>query len=457
MYRALACLAALTAVAAPANAEEVQSPKETLVRLSVSAAAAPQPALKYVLLPEFNELNPGNPIQNYMKCFMEREKFFMDKEEVERREQLSAMPLAELPANELQDYGGSALRQADWAARLDTPDWQMLLQMKQEGYRLLIPDVQQMRVLARALKVRFRAEVAMGRFDAALGTAQTMFAMSQHLGEHLTLIGELVGVAVAQSALDPLEEMIQQPGCPNLYWALTYLPSPLMPPGKSAQGERITIEPTFRDLDGGAAMSAERLDRLIDSLSELSEGSKALPAGGLRAWLAARSGDESVVNAARRRLVENGAAEERLRQFPAEQVLLLDQKRACLASQDDVMKLSYLPIWQIDEMVARVRSKEPVVFDLAPAIERVARARARLDQRISLLRHVESLRLYAAEHGKFPEKQSELWTPLPVDPMNGQPLGYELDGTTAHLRGSAPKGEEQNPSFNLHYEVTLRK
>lgn len=59
-------------------------------------------------------------------------------------------------------------------------------------------------------------------------------------------------------------------------------------------------------------------------------------------------------------------------------------------------------------------------------------------QRIAILRHVESLRLYAAEHGKFPATLSELWTPLPVDPMNSQPLQYESDGTTAHLRGSAP-------------------
>src|SRR3569623_1382464 len=133
MYRTLVCLAALAALAAPVRAEDAKKPKETLVRLHVSAAAAPRPALKYVLMPEFRNLNPGNPIQNYMKCFMEREKFFVDKDEVDRRDKLLAMPLAELPASELQDYGGSALRQAEWAARLDNADWQMLLQMKADG------------------------------------------------------------------------------------------------------------------------------------------------------------------------------------------------------------------------------------------------------------------------------------------------------------------------------------
>ena len=457
MYRTLVCLAALAALAAPASAEDAKKPKETLVRLSVSAAPSPQPALKYVLLPEFKDLNPGNPVQNYMKCFMEREKFFLDKDEVERREKLLAMPLAELPAKELQDYGGSALRQADWAARLDNADWQMLLQMKAEGIRLLIPDVQEMRVLAKALKVRCRAEVAAGRIDAALRSQQTMFAMSQHLGEHLTLIGELVGVAIAQGALDPLEEMLERPDCPNLFWALTYLPSPLVPIDKCAQGERIWVKPVFGDLDETAAMSADQLEPAIESLSLLAEGGRAMPKGGLRAWLSEHAANETAVNAARRALAASGIAKDRLQTFPAEQVLLLDEWRKSLESHDDIIKLSFLPVWQIDDQIAQHRARGPIVFDLAPAIERVLHKRALLDQRIAILRYVESLRLYAAVHGKFPTTLSELWTPLPSDPMNGQPLSYESDGTTAHLRGSAPKDEEQNPAYHLHYEVTLRK
>lgn len=457
MYRTLVCLAALAALAAPASAEDAKKPQETLVRLTVSAAAAPRPALKYVLLPEFRDLNPGNPVQNYMKCFMEREKFFVDKDEVDRREKLLAMPLAELPAGQLQTYGGSALRQADWAARLDNADWQMLLQMKADGIRLLIPDVQEMRVLAKALKVRCRAEVAAGRIDAALRTEQTMFAMSQHLGEHLTLIGELVGVAIANGALDPLEEMLQRPDCPNLFWALTYLPSPLVSMNACAQGERIWIKPVFSDLDETAAMSPEQLERAIASLSLLAEESRAMPKGGLRAWLAERTADETAVSAARRALAASGIAKDRLQTFPAEQLLLLDEWRKSLESHDDVIKLTFLPTWQVDRLIAQIRSQDPIVFDLSPAIERVLHKRAVLDQRIAILRHVESLRLYAAEHGKFPATLSELWTPLPADPMNGQPLSYESDGVTAHLRGSAPQGEEQNAAFHLHYEVTLRK
>src|SRR5262249_4901466 len=154
----------------------------------------------------------------YLKCFMEQQKFFFDKEASDRREKLLSVPLAELPAKELQDYGGNALRQADWAARLDNPDWQILPKLKTDGIGLLLPDVQQMRLVAQTLKLRFRIEVALGRFDDALRTAKTMFALSRHLGEHPTLIGDLVAIAIAMLAVGPLEELMEQPGSPNLYW-----------------------------------------------------------------------------------------------------------------------------------------------------------------------------------------------------------------------------------------------
>ena len=61
--------------------------------------------------------------------------------------------------------GGFALSQADWAARLDNPDWQILLKVKTDGVSLVLPDLQDIRTLANPLKLRFRAEVALGRFD----------------------------------------------------------------------------------------------------------------------------------------------------------------------------------------------------------------------------------------------------------------------------------------------------
>src|SRR5262249_3114004 len=153
--RTLLCFGALAVVALPCRADQATSGPETLIRLSVAPAPAPTPALRYRLLPDLQEMSPGNPIQGYFQAFMVHQKFFSDEEAFERREELLAMPLKELPAQEIRDYGRLVLAQADRAARLDQPDWQILAKVKTEGFRLLLPDVQQARTLASALKVRF--------------------------------------------------------------------------------------------------------------------------------------------------------------------------------------------------------------------------------------------------------------------------------------------------------------
>jgi hypothetical protein len=455
----LAC-AALALLGLPCRADETAGTPETLIRLTVQPATAPKPALRYVLLPELKEMNPGNPIQNYLKCFMDQQKFFFDKEAFERREKLLAMPLKELPARELQEYGGFALSQADWAARLDNPDWQILLNMKADGIYTSIPDVRQLRPLARALKVRFRAEVALGRFDDALRTAKTMFAMSRHLGQHPTFVGNLYGFAIANLTIGPLEEMLEQPNCPNLYWALTNLPNPLVSLDTARQGERVGImQWVFRDLDDSAPMSADRLKGFIASMDKLLKVEHPNKLGaGLRAWLDARTKDQGMVAAARRRLVEVGLSEARVQLFTADQVILLDEKRELEVRFDDVMKTINLPAWQAEAVgTLYKRTNEPALFEFVPAVDEVVRARGRLDQRIALLRHVEAVRLYAAEHnGTLPAKLSDVTVPLPDDPFTGRPFRYEVNGTSAHLRGSPPPGMEKDPAFNVHYEVTLQ-
>src|SRR4051794_6849118 len=153
-------------VAPPPSLGEPAPPAEMLIRLTVDPMPAPKPALRYLLLPELREMTPGNPIPNYLKGLLDQD--FTAEQET-------------LPP--------SALRQADRAARMDTPDWQILLRVKTDGISLLLPDLQKMRSLAAGLQARFRDEIAQGRFDDAITTAKTMLAMARHMGDHPTLIG----------------------------------------------------------------------------------------------------------------------------------------------------------------------------------------------------------------------------------------------------------------------------
>ena len=463
MRPALLSCAALLVFSLACRADDATATSETLIRLTVRAAPAPKPALRYQLLPELTEMNPGNPIQNYFKCFMEQQKFFFDKDAFQRREKLLVMPLKELRAEELADYGGFALRQADWAARLDNPDWQILRQVQTEGVSLLLPDVQQMRPLANALKVRFRAEVALGRFDDAIRTAKTMFAMSRHMSEHPSLVGNLVGISIANLAIGPFEEMLETAQCPNFYWALTKLPSPLVPIETGMGGERALVLSEFRGLDERAPMRADELNKFVTHMDILiGQGKPPKPGESqVSAWLKTRTNDERTVSAARHRLIECGHPEERVRQFAADQIILLDEKREYDSRIDDIIKITNLPAWQAEVLATQFKlAHTPALFAdvLIPGVYETRPAQTRLDQRIALLRHVEALRLYAAEHnGALPAQLSDFSVPLPDDPFTGKPFRYELDGATAHFRGNPPAAEQKNPHFNVHYEVTVRK
>ena len=73
-------------------------------------------------------------------------------------------------------------------------------------------------------------------------------------------------------------------------------------------------------------------------------------------------------------------------------------------------------------------TKDPTLFALlVPGVFKVQEAKARVERRLGLLRHVEALRLYAAEHdGKLPARLADIKVPLPVDPFTGKAFLYGL-------------------------------
>ncbi|MFO0844263.1 MAG: hypothetical protein U0797_18015 [Gemmataceae bacterium] len=419
------------------------------IRLSVQPMAAPKPIFRYRLLPEVRELSPGNPVQWYVRTFQERRNFFFGKEAVAERARYRSAPLAELPKANLRDYGGTALREADYAARLDTPDWEVLQRVQAEGADLRLAELPPLRVLAEALQVRFRAEVADRRFDDAVRTAKTMLALARHLGECPVGAANQTGLAVAQMALDTMEEMAQQSGCPNLYWALADLPSPLVDLRKGFQGDAILAEAEWRGLrdDPMTETELEEVIRRLAGASGFAREQAGRPPRSVRAALRSRAGEGEQVRAARARLVEAGASGAALGKLSAVQVILLDERRGQEARRDERLKLLVLPPGQA------AGGPAGLFEDLLPDVPGARRVQGRLEQRVALLRCVEALRLYAAAHdGKLPARLSDCGVPLPADPFTGKPFRYELDGNSAHLRGGA---KETGPEVD--YLVTLRK
>ncbi len=429
-------------LAAAALAAPVAGPT---VRVTVQPMAAPKLALKYQLLPEVRELKAGNAAQWYLRCFMEQQNFFFRKEGIAQRTRYQSMTLKELAREPLQNYGGSALTQADWGARLDTCDWQVLDRVQTEGPDLRLPELAPLHLLALSLQIRFRGEVSRGDFDSALRTAKTMFGLARHLGDYPAMAASCVGLRIADLALDTLWEMIQQPGAPNLYWALTDLPCPLVELRKGVQGDRALVDTELRAFRDDAAMTDAEVEEIVGRLSGRAgyiREQAGLPPRNLRAVFTARTKDTDGVRAARLRLIDAGLGKDAVARFTPVQVVLLDDKREYEERRDAEHRLLGVKAWEIDVLPRENGAADGLFAELVPRVGAARLAQTRIEQRIALLRHVEVLRMYAAKHGKFPNKPDDVGVPVPADPVTNKPFGYEVTGATVRVGG---------------YEITLAK
>jgi hypothetical protein len=206
------------------------------------------------------------------------------------------------------------------------------------------------------------------------------------------------------------------------------------------------------------------MKKAVDKFSELA---RAVSLGGApkedpAVALRDQARDEAFVKAARRRLADAGLPKDRVEKFPALQVVLLDEKLAFEVYRDDAIKWTSLPYWQAEGSLAgqdKVPEKRPLAALLFAYTlpSKVRNAQARLDQRLALLRHVEAVRLHAAANGgKVPARLADIKVPLPEDPITGKPFRYKVEGNTAMIQGTPPKGFEDNPAYNIRYEVTIK-
>jgi hypothetical protein len=463
-------LLAVLALAALAAAAPAQPPGP--IKLALPPAAEPAPAQKHLLMPELSEKAPGNAALLYYRAFSpEWWAPLHQRPTLDKAEKALETPVAGLKNSELRwlaEY--PALREVDRAARREYCDWELTRRLKEDGISLLIPDVQGMREFAQFLAVRARLEMAAGQLDRALYTLKTGFALARHVGDGPTFIQALVGTAVANRMVVQLEELLRQPGAPNLYWALTDLPRPFIDLRTSVQGEKLWLYgtwPELREVENPhlSPKQRERLRAVAERL--VAEGYERKSEAEVR--LAAIALVAKAYPGAKRALVEAGRKPEEVEALTALQVVLIEALRQYERHRDDAFKWMTMPYPEARPGLERAEQalKEakvrlagiPIAETFLPATIKVYTNSTRVDRRIAALRCVEALRLYAAAHdGKLPPALADVKeVPIPLDPMTGKPFDYKVEGDTATLSAAAPAGDPTPEQNRLVYELTFRK
>ncbi|MCI0377516.1 MAG: hypothetical protein L0215_07915 [Gemmataceae bacterium] len=445
--------------------------KVPVVKLSLQPAKAPVPALKYALLPEVRDLRPGNAALLYQRAHaQEWWGFFYRMPEAQKIHEWREMPLRKMPAESVKKVlPTGALREIDLAARREFCDWELTERARLEGPGLHLPDVQGFRTYAELLALRARLDMLEGRLDKALNGLQTGLAMSQHIAQAPIIVNNLVALATSQVMVNQVEDFIQLPGAPNLYWSLVDLPRPFIDLRRALQGEKVMVEsmfPAIRDAlrdPEHPPLPAEIITKQFKSLAHFADGQAPSPLS--LAVSAAR-----IEPQARKHFLAKGWAAERLDKLPVNQVALMYSVALYDRYYDDMYKWHSLPYWEAraglrkatEDFAAKKQSdadSAALTAQLLPAVNNILFARARLDRRVALLTVVEALRLHGAAHdGKLPDRLEDIrQVPVPSDPVTGKAFEYGVTNGVATLYAPPPAGEIASERSAVRYEITLRK
>jgi hypothetical protein len=327
------------------------------------------------------------------------------------------------------------------------------------------------------VNLQARLALADKDFAAAAHHLETGFAFARHVSDGPTLISKLVGIAMAGQVAATVTDFVAQPEAPNLYWALTALPRPLISLRGSMEWEYRILEMQFPELaDLDRPRTAEQWDGLLRRVRTEMRDLAGLAGEGntrkLPPWFpkscdpavpAARSPELPAARAFLVRSKHLTAAQ--VEALPPAQVLLQAMIGTYREERDAWYVATYLPYSQARPLLTAnaKRLKEATATEanlparLLSGVDRVMDRQAALERDLAALRVIEALRLHAAAHdGKLPARLADVTeVPVPDDPGTGRPFDYHLEGATATLISQVP--DDPFPKNGIRYRVTIRK
>ncbi len=507
MNRPLALpLILLAAAVGPPAAPAQPPPAKPPTAITLRPASEPRPALKYRLVPPRPTLEPGNAAVFYHRALqlsLAKQRALEDAEpkkpgnpQIARGRSIDEKvgnwingPLAEIPYDEaraLLDQFADTLKEVDQGIRRLDCDWEFDRRTV-EGNSLLLPEIQEVRSIARLVSLQARLAIVAGDYDRAVDRARAGLTLARHVARGPFAIQSLVGVAIANEMVDCLRALIQAPGAPSLYWALANRPRPLIDMRDAFDSEHDALEnelPGLRELEvgiWGRDQARRFVAELQRKLADLGSGSlpgslllgnsagppDSIPISIRRLGIAAVCA--KVYPEARTALIAAGRPEAEVDAMPVVQVAALHSLREYRQANDDLFKGLDLPYWQLAALpkVAGFESVEAKLANplwatisiLSSDLRRARLAPLRLDRQLDALQCVEAIRLDATTHGgKLPMSlEAIVATPCPVDPATGTPFRYEVAGDSATLDGPIPPGAPDHPTSAIRYALKLAR
>lgn len=462
-------------VAIQSNSQRSMDPAPVKA-IQISPASAPSPVFRYRLLPTVGELQPGDAAPIYLRLrYGEHDTW---QQIGSRWTAWSELPLDKLPVEEMRkfvDQWATEWKQMRFAARRATCEWNYTVnEQRTEIINVPLPDVHQLRMWSRLVALKARLEIAENSPEKALQTIGDGMVLGRHIAQGPFYINGLVGIAIDSSMVAVLEELVGRPGTPNLYWALTALPRPLISVRDAMEREMRLAENMVPQLD--------QVD-MPHSPAEWTILAEQMFAGMLRLVKAADPSSNAVPTEIRDRLPADyasykkmyletlrqslrrtpGASEAGIGAMSDDEVMARGLTHEYRVLRDGIFKVASLPyadgLMRRSESDAAFREgKSGPVAGFAimqAAVMSAYHSEIRLERRVAMLRTIEAIRLHMASHGgKLPGSLDEIKeVAVPLDPATNAPFPYKLEGDTAVL--TTPKADM--PPLWPVYRLTPRK
>ncbi len=461
----IAALGALPLCPSVRGADKTTDKSVEVRTLSLVPAAEPVPAMSYRLLPRYLDQKTGNAALLYYSAAA----LCPDGDSEDIHEKIGNwrdLPVDQLERKEVDEALSSfsnCFHHIKLAAQRTYCQWEMPLE---EGYAMQLPHLSTFRRMIMAMQLQIRLKIADRQTDQALEMLQQGLYMGKSIAQGPTIIQDLVGIYITAMLLKEVEGLMQMPDSPNLYWALTALPDPMIDMHKSLENERemLFVEfPQLRNLEREVLTPSQVsaiISDFMNKIQTLGGGMGDVPFKGLLpvGWVMMHYSD------AKEYLARKGYSQEQIDVLPAAQAVLIYQKQEYLEILDNMFKWFEIPYYQaqphlkkgeqrLNDHVSTKGIKVNLFCTLLPALSRVDFLQARLDRNIALLRTVEAIRMFAADHsGQLPGSLADItFVPIPVDPVTGKDFIYRrADARNARLEAPvAPDESKRRPVYEL--------
>ncbi len=352
------------------------------------------------------------------------------------------------------------IRYIEYAAQCRECDWQHPIE-RENPYAIMLPELAQLRQIGRLMALKARAELAQGNLNAAVVSLRNGYAIVRHMSQGSFLIESLVGAALANTLNQQLEQLLQQPDAPNLFWELQALRTIPFRLYRALDVESRALEraivgmKTLRSEALAAPQALPIVQQIIREMSALvvmSANDKDASEESMK-WLAlaqALSNDREY----RQRLIERGRDAQQVQAMSAIQVIVVDQFETTYELSQRMVHAAQLPFPQaiiesdaIEQELAR-HKQDPVpslFLAVIPATLRVQETLVRVERRWAALQLIEAHR----------SRDAALKSLVPNDPVTGRPFEpvVSKDGLTLDLPaiGKQPRGENKPWRFEIEW------